>query len=97
MANRLSGNTGTGKKIMANSELFHVNFLDYKENLYSFNVSFGKQSGYLTIKKEDDDIKTVTIDLGFPRPLGSNNDPTLLELARYVLKNHVLIQEDMTK
>lgn len=88
---RLSGNAGTGKKIMANLELFHVNFLDYKENLYSFNVSFGNQSGYLTIRKEDDYIEMVTIDLGFKRPLGSNNDQTLFELAKYVLINHTQI------
>lgn len=83
---RLSGSVGTGEKILKNLELFNFKFNNIEENTYAFDVKFGNQDGWLTIRAIDEKITDVTLDCSFPRPLGAYNDKGLYKVAEYVLE-----------
>ncbi|MFS0817072.1 hypothetical protein ABC382_08830 [Lysinibacillus sp. 1P01SD] len=83
----LNGSAGTGEKILDNWRLFKYKFNDERSegNFYSYEVSFGRQLGYLNYEVNNDDIENVNLYLdGFPKPLSQNNDSALKRVALFV-------------
>lgn len=83
----LNGSSGTGDKIMDNWSLFKYRFNDERSegNFYSYEVSFGKQLGYLNFEINNNDIENVNLYLeGFSKTLSQNNDSALKRVALFV-------------
>lgn len=87
---RLTGSAGTGEKILKNLELFDFKFKKLDESVYTFDVKFGTQNGWMTIREVDGKITDVTLDCKFSRPLGAYNDKgrDLYKVAEYVLDEY---------
>ncbi len=98
MPKRLSGSAGTGKKIMQNLNQFSFNYRN-SENIaekvfYTFDWSFGNQSGSAVIKLTDsgyiDQSSTLNCNKNcydFSRPLGAYNDDTLYDVFGMMLRS----------
>lgn len=98
---KLTGNAGTGERILKNWNLFSFEFdnqsytrnsQDGFENHYPYKIKFGDQIGHMNIIVEDKKISSSTvIDCDFEKPLGAYNDTTnfndgLYEVARRMLR-----------
>lgn len=82
----LNSNASTTKKIFLDWEYFSFTLKGTTGDFHSFDVSFKNQNGWLTINTENTTVKASNLNLkGFDRPLGSNNDNNLNELAKKVL------------
>lgn len=100
MPKRLSGNAGTGRKILNNWNLFSYVFNEtkYKENcennirhIYPFNIKFGNQTGYMMIYVNNERVDQSTIsDCGFDRPLGAYNDTAKFDDGLYLVAEKML-------
>lgn len=92
MAKRLSGSAGTGKEIMQNLKEFTFNYQGSEnvanKDFYTFNWTFGNQSGTAVIELTDtgciDQSSTLNCH-DFQRPLGAYNDPSLYNVFRMML------------
>ncbi|QWU17401.1 hypothetical protein SAMN04487895_104213 [Paenibacillus sophorae] len=86
---RLVGSAGDGEKIIKawNNFSFKKDETKSKEDFYFFDVSFKGQTGFLNFYVKDGDVRDVTIDLDFQRPLGSYNDPTLRSVATKIFNS----------
>lgn len=82
---RLTGNAGTGKKILANWSIFKYQFMNESilNGIYYFNFSysFGSTKGtFVVCLKQNDnkewfiDINTTLNSTSFPKSLGAYND-----------------------
>lgn len=84
----LNGSSGDGQIIKSNFNNLNIQGTIPEFSTLAFKVEFQGQNGTLTIQLKGDTINNITLDLnGFPKPLGSHNDPTLLELAKQVLSS----------
>ena len=94
MPKRLNGSAGTGKKIMQNLNQFSFNYQS-SENLaekvfYTFDWSFGNQSGNAVIQLTDSryiDQSSTLNYYDFSRPLGAYNDDTLYDVFKMMLRS----------
>ena len=90
MSNKLSGSSGTGKKILENLNCFQYTLKCTEEiengKRYEFDVSFENKEGYFNIIVKDGQISEDTImDIHFKRPLGAYNDKSLIKLAEKLI------------
>ncbi|KLA29235.1 hypothetical protein [Bacillus cereus] len=95
MTVRLTGNAGTGEKILNNWELFRYNLNKSKSTIdsYYFDIVFGNQKGHMVVFLENGKISESTvIDCDFSRPLGAYNDTRnndgLYKVARRMLESY---------
>lgn len=77
MAKRLTGGSGTGKKILKYWDDFNFDLERIEDSTYLFKIRFFNQEGYMNIKYLDGDIKEITMNCNFDRPLGYYNDSSL--------------------
>lgn len=91
MAKILTGSANDGEKIMKNLDIFSYEFVGKEDNIYKFKVAFAEQKGAFNISMNGQTINessTLSIDdKRFLRPLGIYNDPSLLEVAKMLMKN----------
>lgn len=96
MAKRLSGSAGTGKKIMQNLNEFTFDYQGSEniagKDFYTFNWTFGNQSGTAVIELTDtgciDQSSTLNCKKNhydFMRSLGAYNDSSLYDVFGMML------------